>query len=517
MKIHIVKQGDTLYALSQKYGVPLLKMIEANPQISNEDVLSVGAKVKIPTVPVPVPDSSEVYYKHTVKQGDSLWKLSKAWGIALKEMIDANPQLKNPNALLVGEVVNVPKKNSPSPLQAESVSPGGSAKILPGGKVYTGPKEQPEAAVVPAPAPVPAPPPAPVQVAPVPKVEAMEVKPAPAPVPVPMPEPMPNLPVEIAPVEEKMHMETQSLFVQISVPAEQAVAYKEAPKTENSPVSWAEEKKPYCGSNAGYPGLAENPNFYDCPPTYPFYESMPDNMNMNMNSAPHFVQPMAYMPDYSAPYYYPDNMYAANAGYPGTIAGMNENHGFPENTSPQYGGGQPNLPWPSCGCGSGMPMQSFQPYSHEMSAYGQLPGNAAPGMISPYVASMPQPNQGFPNQGFVPMPQAGMYGSPMVSNILPIPEYPAMMNSGHHNRVPEFQEPAGIAEGVSGVSEPGASGQASEGKAKTKRGTAKSTAPKAKISSQSENSTFKNAKAKQANHNARLAPAKKRKNPWISN
>lgn len=103
MKIHIVKQGDSLYALSQKYGVPLQKIIEANPQISNPNVLALGEKVKIPTAPVSVPDNSEVYYKHTVKQGDTLWKLSKAWGIPLKDMVEANPQLKNPNVLMLGK------------------------------------------------------------------------------------------------------------------------------------------------------------------------------------------------------------------------------------------------------------------------------------------------------------------------------------------------------------------------------------------------------------------------------
>lgn len=61
MKIHIVKQGDTLYALSQKYGVPLQKIIEANPQISNPEALNVGDKVKIPAAPASVPESSELF------------------------------------------------------------------------------------------------------------------------------------------------------------------------------------------------------------------------------------------------------------------------------------------------------------------------------------------------------------------------------------------------------------------------------------------------------------------------
>lgn len=49
MKIHIVKQGDTLYNLSKKYNVSLDELIKMNPHIKNPDVLHIGDKVKIPT------------------------------------------------------------------------------------------------------------------------------------------------------------------------------------------------------------------------------------------------------------------------------------------------------------------------------------------------------------------------------------------------------------------------------------------------------------------------------------
>ncbi|MEC0176018.1 LysM peptidoglycan-binding domain-containing protein [Paenibacillus favisporus] len=139
MKIHMVKSGDTLYELSKKYGVPLQKIIDANPQISDPNQLTVGQKVKIPAEPIQVPNNDQIIHKHVVKQGDSLWKLSKAWGVTLKDMIDANPQLKNPNALLVGEVVNIPKVGG---VTAESVDGNANAKTIPGNKTYTGPKEE---------------------------------------------------------------------------------------------------------------------------------------------------------------------------------------------------------------------------------------------------------------------------------------------------------------------------------------------------------------------------------------
>jgi morphogenetic protein associated with SpoVID len=135
VKIHIVKQGDTLYLIAQKYNVSLEDIVKANPEISNPDAIDVGMKVKIPSQPK---TALEVIHHHIVQQGDSLWKLSKAWGIQLADMIKANPQLKNPNALLTGEVVNIPKTHNGS-ISPEASMHGQSnhAQYIPG-KVNTG-------------------------------------------------------------------------------------------------------------------------------------------------------------------------------------------------------------------------------------------------------------------------------------------------------------------------------------------------------------------------------------------
>ncbi|NOU91047.1 LysM peptidoglycan-binding domain-containing protein [Paenibacillus sp. LMG 31460] len=110
MKIHIVKKGDTLYELAKKYQTTLDEVIALNPQIAQPDHIDIGMKVKIPSKPKQVdPPASDYVYKHVVEQGDSLWKLGKAWDVPLQEMIKANPHLKNPNVLMTGEIVYVPK------------------------------------------------------------------------------------------------------------------------------------------------------------------------------------------------------------------------------------------------------------------------------------------------------------------------------------------------------------------------------------------------------------------------
>lgn len=162
MKIHIVKKGDTLFDLSKKYNVPLEKLVESNPQLANPDELSLGDKVKIPAIAVPVGGEGQVH-KHVVKQGDTLWKLSKAWGLPLDALVSANSQLADPNVLNVGDVVNIPITGNPLPSPTHQTAPLGVSQApaessIPG-KKNTAPiapsVEIEEAEFVPQPAPMP--------------------------------------------------------------------------------------------------------------------------------------------------------------------------------------------------------------------------------------------------------------------------------------------------------------------------------------------------------------------------
>ncbi|PZD94140.1 hypothetical protein DNH61_19495 [Paenibacillus sambharensis] len=138
MKIHMVKKGDTLYKIAEKHGVTLDEIVKLNPEIENPDVIDVGMKVKIPGTKPEAPAGDWVH-QHVVAQGDTLWKLAKAWGIPLSDMIKANPQLKNPNVLMTGEVVNIPKamaetENPAVMPELKELSGHGSPD-----KIYTGP------------------------------------------------------------------------------------------------------------------------------------------------------------------------------------------------------------------------------------------------------------------------------------------------------------------------------------------------------------------------------------------
>ena len=44
---------------------------------------------------------------HTVVQGETLWGIVQAWGLTLGELLAKNPQLKNPNVIQPGQVIQV--------------------------------------------------------------------------------------------------------------------------------------------------------------------------------------------------------------------------------------------------------------------------------------------------------------------------------------------------------------------------------------------------------------------------
>ncbi|MFB9752410.1 LysM peptidoglycan-binding domain-containing protein [Paenibacillus hodogayensis] len=116
MKIHLVKKGETLFHIAKKYGIELQKLISFNSQLANPDKIDVGMKIKIPSAAVSVPaPSGAIVHKHVVVQGDSLWKLAKAWNVPLKAVIDANPHLKNPNVLMTGDIVYIPNLAEETP------------------------------------------------------------------------------------------------------------------------------------------------------------------------------------------------------------------------------------------------------------------------------------------------------------------------------------------------------------------------------------------------------------------
>lgn len=101
MQIHTVQKGDTLWKIAKMYGVDFEDLKAANPQLANPDLIMPGMKITIPGAA----DDRPFY---VVKQGDTMWKIARMYGITLQQLIDENPQIPDPNRITVGMKVYLP-------------------------------------------------------------------------------------------------------------------------------------------------------------------------------------------------------------------------------------------------------------------------------------------------------------------------------------------------------------------------------------------------------------------------
>lgn len=97
--LYTIKAGDTLYKIAKAYGTTIETLIEVNGLTRPND-LAIGQNIWIP--------SSSTTSTYTVKNGDTMYMIARRYGISLDSLINANPQISNPNIIQVGQVINIP-------------------------------------------------------------------------------------------------------------------------------------------------------------------------------------------------------------------------------------------------------------------------------------------------------------------------------------------------------------------------------------------------------------------------
>lgn len=99
--VHIVEKGNTLYGIHRLYNVELDQILAANEGLDNN--LTLGQKIYIP-----IPVSNEQHYdSYTVKQGETLYGISKKFDCSVADLKELNDGLTD--GLQPGQVLTVPK------------------------------------------------------------------------------------------------------------------------------------------------------------------------------------------------------------------------------------------------------------------------------------------------------------------------------------------------------------------------------------------------------------------------
>lgn len=99
---YTVKPGDTLYGISNQYGVSVTELAELNDIKGSS--LAVGTVLKIPTASGTNPNNMFMY---TVKSGDTLYKIATKYNTTPQKIIDLN-YLKSTN-IVPGQVLRIPE------------------------------------------------------------------------------------------------------------------------------------------------------------------------------------------------------------------------------------------------------------------------------------------------------------------------------------------------------------------------------------------------------------------------
>ncbi len=123
---HTIEAGETLYRLTVRYNVSARAICDANPGLSAEN-FRIGQVIRIPStteaktiVPVetqnntmvanniPGPVESRCRDMHKVKRKETVFSISREYGISETELIAANPELKGENKIKKGTFLCIP-------------------------------------------------------------------------------------------------------------------------------------------------------------------------------------------------------------------------------------------------------------------------------------------------------------------------------------------------------------------------------------------------------------------------
>lgn len=112
--LHVVEEGQTLFSICKAYGVDMETVKEANDK--HDNTISIFDVLKIPYTEPAVQQDARYYY-HKVEKGETLYSISRRFGVKVKQILRENEQYVQ-GTLGIGDVVRLPlsemKGNAPS-------------------------------------------------------------------------------------------------------------------------------------------------------------------------------------------------------------------------------------------------------------------------------------------------------------------------------------------------------------------------------------------------------------------
>ncbi|MDR1523857.1 MAG: LysM peptidoglycan-binding domain-containing protein [Tannerella sp.] len=115
---HTIERGQTVYSIAKMYNVKVEDIYRLN--IGSEEAIRAGDKLKIPqkkTVKTSEagPEAGDAYLFHTIQPRETLYGVSKQYGVSGESILEANPGLSH-ERFSIGKTIRIPtgKKQKPA-------------------------------------------------------------------------------------------------------------------------------------------------------------------------------------------------------------------------------------------------------------------------------------------------------------------------------------------------------------------------------------------------------------------
>lgn len=117
--VHHVVKNDTVWALSQKFGVSIKSIEQLNHIDQNTNMIYVGQDLQIPNKDTQTPKNNT--HTYTVQSGDSLWAIAQKFNTSVDHLKQLNGLTSN--LIYVGQTLNVDGQAVAQPAKAATPAP----------------------------------------------------------------------------------------------------------------------------------------------------------------------------------------------------------------------------------------------------------------------------------------------------------------------------------------------------------------------------------------------------------